>query len=165
MSAPFEDVVRFKRNHFSARLPKGYSYTLAHFWLYEHDNGEWRIGLTSFATRMLGEIVEFEFEVKPKQSVKVAQVVGWIEGFKAVSDIFCVANGQFVTVNAQANDNPEVICNDPFGDGWLYSVRGQPDPQVLDVDNYVEHLNRTIDKMLDQPWKSGELNAGEQTSP
>ena len=165
MSAPSVVVFRFIRYHFATRLPTSYTYTLAHFWLREDSADAWRIGMTSFATRMLGEIVEFDFEVESDQKVAVAQVIGWIEGFKAVSDIFCVSDGHFLGVNPIAAEDTEAICRDPYGDGWLYSVRGRPDPGVLSVDGYVEHLNRTIDKMLEQPWKSGNLQSGDSNSP
>jgi len=88
MSAESEDIVRFKRNHFSTRLPRNRLYCLSHSWLLEHAPGHWRVGLTGFATRMLGEIVEFDFEVSSGGTVAVADVIGWIEGFKALSDVY-----------------------------------------------------------------------------
>ena len=106
---------------------------------------------------MLGEIVEFDFEVPSGRQVEVAEVVGWIEGFKAVSDIYCVVTGVFGEVNPDATENPELIGKDPYGCGWLYSITGTPDPQAVDVHGYVDHLNKTIDKMLEKPWKSGEI--------
>ena len=153
-----EEVVRFKRNHFSARLPRNRLYCLSHSWLLEHAPGHWRVGLTSFATRMLGEIVEFDFEVSSGGKVAVADVIGWIEGFKAVSDVYCAASGVFREVNPAAVENAEVICKDPYGEGWIYSIEGEPDPQAVDVDGYVEQLDKTIDKMLEKPWKSGAVN-------
>ena len=107
---------------------------------------------------MLGEIVEFDFEVESGRRVDVADVIGWIEGFKAVSDVYCPASGVFGEVNPAAVENAEVICKDPHGEGWLYSIEGEPDVQAVDVDGYVEHLNKTIDKMLEKPWKSGAVN-------
>jgi len=157
MSLDSSETVRYKRNHFSARLPKHFTYSLSHCWLTEMQPGLWRVGFTNFATRMLGEVVEFDFEVKAGDEVAVAQVVGWIEGFKAVSDIFCVAQGTFECINESAAENSELICSDPYGEGWLYQVSGKPDPQTADVDGYVEHLDRTIDKMLEKPWQSGEV--------
>ena len=100
-----DDTVRFKRNHFSTRLPRGCLYCLSHSWLREHAGGRWRVGLTGFATRMLGEIVEFDFEVSAGGKVEVADVIGWIEGFKAVSDVYCAASGVFSEVNPAAVEN------------------------------------------------------------
>ncbi len=158
-----QELVRFKRNHFSTRLPRAYTYSLSHYWLSERTPGTWRIGLTSFATRMLGEIVEFELEVAPGGAVSAGNTIGWIEGFKAVSDIYCVGDGSFLGANTQTPADFESICRDPYGDGWLYEISGRPDPAVVDVDGYIEHLNRTIDKMLEQPWKSGDLNSSEDS--
>ena len=109
--------------------------------------------MTQFATRMLGDIVEFDFEVEPTQSVQIGQVVGWIEGFKAVSDLYSVVEGNFVGSNQEAAKNSELICRDPYHKGWLYEIDGMPDPESLDVDGYVGFLDETIDRMLERPWQ------------
>ncbi|HVR73848.1 MAG TPA: glycine cleavage system protein H [Planctomycetota bacterium] len=151
------EVIRFKRNHFSARLPIGYLYSLSHFWLHEESPGSWRVGLTSFATRMLGEIVELDFEVEAGKQVSVGDVLGWIEGFKAVSDIYSVAEGEFSGGNPIAAAGTDRVCSDPYGEGWLYRIRGKPDPGAVTVQGYIEHLERTIDKIQEKPWQSGEI--------
>ncbi len=159
MPAP-DDVVRYRRNHFSARLPVACKYSLSHFWLRElvakdgAGSGTWRVGLTGFATRMLGEIVEFDFEVDLGDTVSVGQTIGWIEGFKAVSDVISVLDGDFDSANPAATADPAVICRKPFAEGWLYQVTGTPDAAIVDVDGYIAHLDRTIDKMLEKPWQS-----------
>ena len=161
MADPSSEVIRYRRNHFSTRLPAGYRYTRSHFWL-RHDEPEcskgetasWRIGLTGFAARMLGEIVEFEFEVGSGDPVRVAQTIGWIEGFKAVSDLISIAEGSFAESNRAAVEDPELICTRPYDDGWLYRVLGSPDVASMDVDGYVSFLDATIDKMLEKPWRS-----------
>jgi glycine cleavage system H protein len=150
-----DDRIRFKRNHFSTRLPRGCRYTASHFWLAEAEPGIWRIGLTTFATRMLGEIVEFDFEVPASSKVNPGDAVGWIEGFKATSDLFCVAGGEFLGPNPLAVEDPALVCREPFAGGWLYSVKGEPDADALDVNGYVDLLNETIDRMLERPWQSG----------
>jgi len=113
--------------------------------------------LTNFATRMLGEIVEFDLEVEEGSGVQVGSVMGWIEGFKAVSDLYCVVDGEFGGSNPLAVEAAEIICNDPYGEGWLYSVRGNKDPQATDVEGYVSHLDSTIDRMLENPWRTVEV--------
>jgi hypothetical protein len=54
-------------------------------------------------------------------------------------------------------ENTDVIGADFYDRGWLYKVRGRPDPGAVDVKGYIEHLERTIDKMLERPWKSAEV--------
>ena len=155
---PIESV-KFKRHRFLARFPKDYLYSPAHFWLAEVDPGQWRIGLTTFATRMLGEIVEFDFEVPAGDQVAVGQVVGWLEGFKATADVFCVAEGRFGGANPAALDDTELVCSDPYGEGWLYRVEGAPDPQAVSIDGYLELLGETIDQMEDKPWQQPEIGS------
>lgn len=151
-----EDYVRFRRNRFVAKFPRQYRYSPAHFWLCE-DQGVLYIGLTHFATRMLGEIVEFDFEIEPGSTVEDGQVIGWIEGMKAMTDLYCVANGEFVGANQAALDDIESVCKDPYGSGWLYAVRGAAGGETLDLEPYLELLGETIDAMEEQPWKSPEL--------
>lgn len=147
MDGPGEQFIRFKRDRFSARLPARYLFCRSHFWLAEAEPGLWHVGLTNFATRMLGEIVEFDFEAKPGAAVAPGAVVGWIEGFKAISDLYCAAAGEFIGGNPEAMADAALVCAEPYGRGWLYAVRGQPDPEAVDVQGYVEHLGLTIDKM------------------
>lgn len=149
-----QDLIRFKRNRFVARFPRQYRYSLAHFWLAEEEPGEWRIGLTHFATRMLGEIVEFDVEKPVGSDLETGSVIGWIEGMKAVTDLFSVASGEYLGLNPAALDDVEKVCKDPYGSGWLYAVRGEPDPESVDVESYLGKLGETIDAMEEQPWRS-----------
>jgi glycine cleavage system H protein len=143
-----EEFVRYKRSRFSARLPVDRLYTRSHYWLQQDASGLWRIGLTKFATRMLGDIVEYELGVKPSEAVEVGQPIGWIEGFKAVSDIYCTASGRFAGTNDGLAKDITLLESDSYGAGWLYAVDGEPDPDGLSVQEYVHVLDATIERML-----------------
>lgn len=147
---PSPDILLYKRNRFQSRLPRGRVYTASHFWLEQQaqEPGLWRVGMTRFATRMLGEVVEYGFEARPDAPVTVGQTIGWVEGFKALTDLYCVADGAFAGGNPDAEANPALVDKDPYHKGWLYLVRGTPDPNGLAVEAYVEVLDATIDKML-----------------
>src|SRR4051794_28835345 len=93
------DVILYKRSRFSSRLPKDRLYTPSHFWLAEETAGVYRVGFTKFATRMLGDLVEHAFEPKIGDPVTVGQTIGWVEGFKAITDLYCVLTGQFLGPN------------------------------------------------------------------
>ena len=114
------------------------------------DRDLWRIGFTKFAVRMLGEIVELGFEVEPGTDVATGQVVGWLEGFKAVTDIFSPLAGRFEGVNPEVDAAVQLVTRDPHERGWLFQVRGHPGDDCLDVHGYVSLLDTTIDKMLGQ---------------
>jgi glycine cleavage system H protein len=140
-------VILYKRSRFQSRLPKGRLYTASHFWLQEQEPGVWRVGFTRFATRMLGEIVEHGFEVKLDNAIAVGQTIGWVEGFKALTDLYSVADGTFAGGNPTIEQDPTRIDRDPYGQGWLYLVRGSPEPNSVPVEGYIQLLDATIDKM------------------
>ena len=146
MAGP-QDTISYKRSRFSTRLPAGRQYTASHHWLSEESPGLWRVGFTKFATRMLGDLVEFGFEVKPGDRVEVGQAIGWVEGFKAVSDLYCVMTGEFAGSNPELEADITLADSDPYERGWLYSVRGEPEPASVDVQGYIEILDLTIDRM------------------
>jgi len=96
---------------------------------------------------MLGELVECGFEVKRGDPVQVGQIIGWIEGFKALSDLYCVVEGHFQEGNPELENHIAPIHTDPYGRGWLYTVKGTPEPKSVDVHGYVQILDETIDKI------------------
>ena len=149
------ETLYYRRARFSTRLPRARFYVRAHYWLERRETGLWRIGLTRFATRMLGDLVEYSFDLQPGDRVEVGQNIGWIEGFKAVSDIFCPATGNFVRPNPALERDTTLVDNDPYDLGWLYEVRGEPDSGRLDVDGYVYLLDATIDRMLRETNEGG----------
>jgi glycine cleavage system H protein len=140
-------VILYKRSRFQSRLPKDRLYTPSHFWILEIEPGLRRIGFTRFATRMLGDMVEHGFEVKPGNDIKVGQTIGWLEGFKALTDLFSVIDGQFAGTNPELEQDSTLVDKDPYNKGWLYLARGAPDPNSTDVNGYIRVLDATIDKM------------------
>ena len=139
----------FKRSHFTTRLPVDCVYSPSHFWAREI-NGTWRIGFTKFATRMLGDMVDHDFETKPGTAIAPGQILGWVEGFKAISDVYGFCVGEFFRVNPDLAANIALITKKPYADGWLYEARGSLDDKCVDVHGYAAILNQTIDKMLEQ---------------
>lgn len=140
--------VPYKRSRFSTQLPADRRYTPAHFWLLEVGPGRWRVGFTRFATRMLGDLVEHGFEVKPGDPVELGQTVGWIEAFKAMTDLYCPAAGTFAGGNPALDADPTLFDKDPYAAGWLFEVAGTPDPGTVDAAGYTALLDAAIDKIL-----------------
>jgi glycine cleavage system H protein len=148
--AASEHTLLYRRARFVTRLPLGRLYSPSHFWIAEHEAGIWRVGFTRFATRMLGEIVEHEFQVETGAPVESGQIIGWIEGFKAISDIYSVAEGNFAGGNPVLTEEIELLGKEPYEAGWLYAIEGKPDSRCTDVHGYVGLLDATIDKMLEK---------------
>lgn len=144
------EEIRYQRSRFSTRLVENRLYTSGHSWLEREEAGVWRIGFTKFAVRMLGEIVEFGFEKQVGNAVETGEVIGWVEGFKAVTDVFAPMTGEFAGTNPLLDEDVAVLTTKMYTTGWLFRIQGEPAADCLDVHGYVELLDTTIDKMLGQ---------------
>jgi glycine cleavage system H protein len=138
----------YRRSRFTTHLPRDRAYSPAHYWLLEETAGVWRVGFTKFATRMLGDIVEFEFGVTAGAAIEAGEEIGTIEGLKAVTSVFAVGTGRFAGESAALRADVTLIESDPYGGGWLYKLLGTPAAGTVDVDGYAAILDATIDKML-----------------
>ena len=148
MSATRDEHVYYRRSRFTTHLPIACRYSPAHYWLLEESPGVWRVGLTKFATRMLGDIVEFEFSAQPGTDIVVGDEIGSIEGLKAVTSVFSAGTGRFLGESGVLRKDVTLAESDPYGQGWLYRLQGEPAPDTVDVHGYVAILDATIDKML-----------------
>jgi glycine cleavage system H protein len=147
--------VPYRREQFEIRLPADRLYSPSHVWLAKDETGAWRVGFTPFAVRMLGEPVELAVTAAPGSAVAVGQVVGWVEGFKAVTDVYSVVDGGFGGGNPDLAADITFLRTDPFGRGWLYRATGTPAPDCTDARGYVGVLDRTIER-LEPPAAGGE---------
>jgi glycine cleavage system H protein len=145
------NFLRYKHARFSARFPDSFRYSRSHYWMstVEGQEGVWRVGFTKFATRMLGELVDCDWKPKPGGTVEPGQIIGWVEGFKAASDVYSVMEGSFVEGNPILKQDACIVRTDPYEQGWLYSVKGNPEPDSLSAEEYIEMLDATIRKMAE----------------
>lgn len=142
-----EPTLRYKRARFIARFPTDRLYAASHFWLKEQSAGAWRIGFTAFAMRMLGEPVELELQTRPGQDLQRGEMVGWIEGFKAVTDLYAPMSGCFRSANPGLDRDLAAVKAKPYGEGWLYEVAGDPGADCVEAAGYASLLDETIDRM------------------
>ena len=108
----------------------------------------YEVGYTRFATRMLGDFVEMAFEVTPGTTISRGQTIGWIEGFKAASDIIAAADATFRGTNPTLEADITTIESDTYGSGWLYIMEGELPPDVLTAEEYAGLLDGTIDAYM-----------------
>ena len=149
-SAHMPGTAFYKRSNFVTHLPVECLYSPSHFWLARIEGGRWRVGFTKFATRMLGEIVEVQWEKAAGDAVASGGIIGSIEGFKAISDIYCVADGKFAGGNSALAESIDKVGEDPYGAGWLYEFDGTPDAKCVDLEKYRALLDTTIDRILEK---------------
>lgn len=149
------DTLFYKRSTFVTHLPKEALYSPGHYWLLPEGGDVWRVGFTKFATRMLGDLVDHQFEKQPGDVVESGEIVGSVEGFKAISDLYSPAAGVFEGGNPALVEDPASIGEDPYGKGWLFRLRGTPDERCGDVESYRSLLDATIDRMLEKEAGGG----------
>jgi glycine cleavage system H protein len=123
--------------------PPGLKYSKEHEWV-AAEEAVATIGITDHAQEQLGEIVYIEL---PAIGEKVSKddPFGVVESVKAVSDIYAPVSGTVLEVNEDLAESPEVVNEDPYGDGWLIKVRvSDPDDldDLMDNDEYEQMIAR-----------------------
>jgi glycine cleavage system H protein len=101
--------------------PDNLRYTKDHEWI-RIEGDEAVIGITDFAQHELGDIVYVEVETVG-QDLKEGDVFGTVEAVKTVSDLFLPLAGSVTEVNPNLNANPELVNNDPYGEGWMVRMK------------------------------------------
>lgn len=139
--------LNYLRCRFSAKFPDDLRFTRSHYWVRDQGSGLWRVGLTPWAVRLLGDFVEYHFHVAPGAEIELGQEIGSLEAFKALTDIYSVGTGTFQEANPLLAANLDVIAQDCYGNGWLYMLRGSMDPELLDAQGYAILLDQTIDEI------------------
>jgi len=115
-------------------FPSDIKYTKDHEWIKMVDDKTALIGITDFAQRELGDIVYVDITTIGKE-MKAEEVFGTVEAVKTVSDLFLPVAGTILTLNPLLEKQPELVNNDPYGDGWMIK---------LTVNNAAE-----LDKLMD----------------
>lgn len=108
--------------------PTTYRYTKEHEWI-EANGTSATIGITDYAQHELGDVVFVEVPAAGSKLV-AGKAFSSVESVKAVSEIYAPANGEVVEANAALQNKPELINNDPHGQGWLVKIK-LSNPQEL----------------------------------
>ena len=106
-------------------------YTKDHEWI-KIDGDVATVGITDFALGELGDIVYVEVDTLD-ETLSKDEVFGTVEAVKTVSDLFLPMSGKIIEFNEALNDNPELVNDSPYGEGWIIKV------EVSDV-NELEQL-------------------------
>ena len=107
---------------------KSLKYTQDHEWI-RVDGDHAFVGITNFAQGELGDIVYVEIETLD-ESVQMGNVFGTIEAVKTVSDLFMPVDGVILEVNDRLESEPELVNNDPYGEGWMVKIKLDNPSQV-----------------------------------
>jgi glycine cleavage system H protein len=124
----FPDDVRYTREHEWARL----------------EGGQVTIGITSYATDQLGDVVFVELPEAGK-AVEAGKTFGVVEAVKTVSDLYAPLSGVITEVNAALSDNPALVNQEPFGEGWMIRVRPT---NPADLNGLLSHVD--YEKLIEE---------------
>jgi glycine cleavage system H protein len=102
--------------------PTDRRYSREHEWAIDNGDGTVTLGITDHAQELLTDIVFVELPEIGKQ-VKQLETVAVVESVKSVSDVYSPVTGEVIAANQQLEQNPELINQDPYGQGWIAKLR------------------------------------------
>ncbi len=111
-------------------VPGDLKYTKSHEWVREEEDGSVLVGITDHAQSALGDLV---FVEPPEAGSEVAagDACAVVESVKAASDVYSPVTGEVTEANDALSDSPELVNQDPYGDGWIMRIQ-LSDPSELD---------------------------------
>jgi len=119
-------------------FPEELKYSKTHEWVRLEGENEVVIGISDYAQQELGDIVYLEL---PEEGdvVEKDSAFGVIESTKATEDLYSPVSGTVIEVNTPLIDSPEVINEDPYGDGWMIRVELSEPKELEDLMNAEEY--------------------------
>jgi glycine cleavage system H protein len=119
--------------------PEDLLYTEEHEWVYV-DGDVAIVGITDYAQGELGDVIFVEL---PEIGAQVQQLepFGSIEAVKTVSDVFAPVSGEIVEVNSELEANPQLINQDPYGEGWIVKIKMSDPKEVESLLSAEEYQN------------------------
>jgi len=124
-------------------IPENLKYTKDHEWVRMEEN-EAYVGVTDFAQSELGDIVYVDINTVG-QSLARESVFGSVEAVKTVSDLFLPLSATILEVNPLLNDKPELVNQDPYGEGWMakISIENAVElSELLDAETYSNLISK-----------------------
>jgi len=112
-------------------VPTDLLYTSDHEWVNVVGNVATR-GITDFAQGELGDIVFVEFP-ELNSTVEKGQSAGFIEAVKTVADLYMPISGTVIAVNENLDNNPEIVNDTPYGDGWMVKIEIANQDEISDL--------------------------------
>ena len=106
----------------SSNIPVDLCYSESHEWARANDDGTVTIGITDHAQHLLGDLVFVEIP-EVGRAVAADESCAVVESVKAASDVYSPLEGVIVEVNEALADTPELINEDPYGEGWIFRLK------------------------------------------
>ncbi|MGC8120875.1 glycine cleavage system protein GcvH [Marinobacter sp. VGCF2001] len=125
-----------------SEIPADLKYIETHQWVRVDADGTATVGITDFAQAQLGDVV---YIGTPEQGATVngGEEAGVAESVKSASDVFSPVTGEVIEINEKLEDEPEIVNDDPYGDGWMFKVKLADEGELkglMDATAYAEHV-------------------------
>ncbi|MDH5785402.1 MAG: glycine cleavage system protein GcvH [Chromatiales bacterium] len=123
-----------------SNLPQELKYSKSHEWVRDEGDGTYTVGITDHAQGLLGDMVFIELPEIDRE-LGAEEECAVVESVKAASDVYAPVAGTVVERNSAVEESPELVNQDPYGDGWLFrlkDVSGLED--LLDADGYAASI-------------------------
>jgi glycine cleavage system H protein len=117
-------------------IPVNLKYTKTDEWF---DPASGAMGLSDYAQGQLSDIVFVEIVVSVGETIALGKPIASVESVKAAAETYASAGGKVVAVNEELSGNPEVLNNDPFGQGWMVKVEGADASGLMDAAAYTRY--------------------------
>ena len=128
----------------SYQFPDNLNYADTHEYVLE-ENGLFKIGVSEFAIDQLGDIVFVEL-ADQGATLEKGETFGTIESVKAVEEVYLPFSGKIVSVNESVIDNPELLQNDPIGEGWLVILKPKSEASIAELMTSEEYQSKVVPK-------------------
>ncbi len=125
-----------------SNIPEDLYYTKSHEWVRQNEDGTVSVGITDHAQDLLGDLVFVELP-EPGSQLAAGDECMVVESVKAASDVYAPLGGEVVDINEAVAEGPELVNQDPYGEGWLFRLQplqGDLQEELLGADAYQEFL-------------------------
>tara|TARA_B100001250_G_scaffold158525_1_gene136133 strand:+ start:395 stop:775 length:381 start_codon:yes stop_codon:yes gene_type:complete len=117
--------------------PDNLFYTKEHEWVNLKENKA-VIGITDYAQGQLGDVIFIEFP-KVGQEVNAGDVFGEVEAVKTVSELYAPLSGTIIELNEELENSPDLVNNDPYGDGWIIKISPNKPDERDELMNFLSY--------------------------
>lgn len=114
-------------------IPPNLKYTKSDEWF---DPATGKVGLTDYAQSQLSDIVFVEIVVSEGDSIRAGAPIASVESVKAAAEAYAPVDGKVIAINTGLAQKPELLNQDPYGEGWLIQMEGGDASALLDSAAY-----------------------------
>lgn len=122
-------------------IPKNLKFTKTHEWV-KKEGDEITLGITAHAQELLGDLVYVELP-EVGNTICSGDEIGVVESVKAASDFYAPINGVVVAVNHKVSEDPALVNQSPYDEGWLVKIKPDSSNEIDDLLNADEYQDKT----------------------